>query len=121
LYSCYGTTDYVCTASCIRTMFCSRGTFGHALLKRGQIYFLKIWVFSFYQYILPVVLFELETWSLTLREEYRLKVFENRVLRGAYETMRNEMIGDSTKFRNEMIHNLNSTQSTIRMIKSRRK
>jgi hypothetical protein len=39
-------------------------------------------------WILPVVLHEFETWSLTLREEHRLRVFENRVLRKIFEPMR---------------------------------
>jgi hypothetical protein len=43
--------------------------------------------------IFPVVLFEYGTWSLTLREEYRLKVFENRVLKRMSGTKRNEVIG----------------------------
>jgi hypothetical protein len=38
--------------------------------------------------ILPVVLYGCETWSLTLREEHRLRVYENRVLRGIFEPKR---------------------------------
>jgi hypothetical protein len=38
--------------------------------------------------ILPVVLYGCETWSLTLREEHRLRVFENRVLRGIFDRRR---------------------------------
>jgi hypothetical protein len=41
--------------------------------------------------ILPVVLYGCETWSLTLREEHRLRVFENRVLRGIFGPKRDEM------------------------------
>jgi hypothetical protein len=41
--------------------------------------------------ILPVVLYGCETWSLILREEHRLKVFENRVLRRIFELKRNEV------------------------------
>jgi hypothetical protein len=43
--------------------------------------------------ILPVVLYGCETWSLTLREEHRLKVFENRVLRKILGPKKNEEIG----------------------------
>jgi hypothetical protein len=43
--------------------------------------------------ILPVVLYECETWSLTLREEYRLMVFENRLLRRIFRLKRDEMTG----------------------------
>jgi hypothetical protein len=41
--------------------------------------------------ILPVVLYGCETWSLTLREEHRLRVFENRVLRRIFGPKRDEM------------------------------
>jgi hypothetical protein len=43
--------------------------------------------------ILPVVLYGCETWSLTLREERRLRVFENRVLRGVFGPKRDEVTG----------------------------
>jgi hypothetical protein len=43
--------------------------------------------------ILPVVLYGCETWSLTLREEHRLRVFENRVLRGIFGPKRDEVMG----------------------------
>jgi hypothetical protein len=42
---------------------------------------------------LPVVLYGCETWSLTLREEHRLRVFENRVLRGIFGRKRDEVMG----------------------------
>jgi hypothetical protein len=45
---------------------------------------LFLYYFKYRNIILPVVLFECETWSLTLREEHRLRVFENRVLRGIF-------------------------------------
>jgi hypothetical protein len=44
--------------------------------------------------ILPVVLYGCETWSLTLREEHRLRVFENRVLRGMFGPKRDEVMGE---------------------------
>jgi hypothetical protein len=70
--------------------------------------------------ILPVVLYGCETWSLTLREEHRLRVFENRVLRRIYGPKRDEMIGDWRKQQTEELHNLYSSPNIIRMIKSRR-
>jgi hypothetical protein len=60
-----------------------------------------------------------ETWSLTLREEHRLRVFENRVLRRIFELKRDEVMGGWRKLHNEL-HNLYSSPSIIRMIKSRR-
>jgi hypothetical protein len=44
--------------------------------------------------ILPAVLYRRETWSLTLREEHRLAVFENRVLRRIFGPKRNEVTGE---------------------------
>jgi hypothetical protein len=44
--------------------------------------------------ILPVVLYGCETWSLTFREERRLRVFENRVLRKIFRPKRDEVIGE---------------------------
>jgi hypothetical protein len=70
--------------------------------------------------ILPVVLYGCETWSLTLKEEHRLWVFENRVLRRIFESKRNEVTGGWRKLRNQELHNLYSSPSIIRMIKSRR-
>jgi hypothetical protein len=70
--------------------------------------------------ILPVVLFGCETWSLTLKEEHRLRVFENRVLMRIFGVKRYEVTGDWRKMHNEELHNLYSSPSTIRMIKTRR-
>jgi hypothetical protein len=70
--------------------------------------------------ILPVVLYGYETWSVTLKEEYRLNVFENRVLRRIFGSKRDKMIGGWRKLYNEELHNLYSLLNIIRMIKSRR-
>jgi hypothetical protein len=70
--------------------------------------------------ILPVVLYGCETWSLTLREEHRLRVFENMVLRRIFGPKRDEMIGGWRKLHNEELHNLYCSPSIIRIIKSRR-
>jgi hypothetical protein len=53
-----------------------------------------------------VVLYGCETWSLTLREERRLRVFEKRVLRRIFGPKRNEVIGGWKKLHNEELHNL---------------
>jgi hypothetical protein len=70
--------------------------------------------------IFPVVLYGCETWSLTLREEHRLRVFENRVLRRIFGPKRDEVTGDWRKLHNEELHNLYYSPYIIRMIKSRR-
>jgi hypothetical protein len=61
-----------------------------------------------------------ETWSLTLREEHRLRVFENRVLRRIFGPKRDEVMGEWRKLHNEELCDLYSSPSTIRIIKSRR-
>jgi hypothetical protein len=66
----------------------------------------------------PVVLYGCETWSLTLREEHRVRVFENRVLR-IFGPKRDEETGGWRKLHNEELHNLYSSPSIFR-IKSRR-
>jgi hypothetical protein len=70
--------------------------------------------------ILPVVLYGCETWSLTLREEHRLRVFEDRVLSRIFGPKRDEVTGDWRELQNEELHNLYSSLNIIRMIKLRR-
>jgi hypothetical protein len=70
--------------------------------------------------VLPVVLYGCETWSLTLREEHRLGVFENRVLRGISGPKRDEVTGEWRKLRSGELHNLYSSPDIIGQIKSRR-
>jgi hypothetical protein len=67
--------------------------------------------------ILPVVLYGCETWSLTLREEHRLRVFDNRVLKRIFGPKRDEVTGNWRKLHNEL-HNLYSSPSIIRVFKS---
>jgi hypothetical protein len=61
-----------------------------------------------------------QTWSLILREEHRLRVFENRVLRTIFGPKRDEVTGGWRKLHNEELHNLYSSPSIIRVIKSKR-
>jgi hypothetical protein len=70
--------------------------------------------------ILPVILYGCETWSLTSREEHRLGVFENRVLRRLSGPKWNEVTGEWRKLHNGELHNLDSSSDIIRQIKSRR-
>jgi hypothetical protein len=65
-------------------------------------------------------LYGCETWSLILREEHRLRVFENRVLRGIFGPKRDEVTGEWRKLHSEEFHNLYSSLNIIRQIKSRR-
>jgi hypothetical protein len=70
--------------------------------------------------ILPLVLYGCETLSLTLREEHRLGVFENRVLRRIFGPRRDEVTGGWRKLHNEELHGLHSSPSIVRVIKVRR-
>jgi hypothetical protein len=69
--------------------------------------------------ILPVVLYGCETLSLTLREEQRLKVFENRVLRKIFGLKRDDVTG-GWRMRNEELHGLYSSPSIVRVIKAKK-
>ena len=70
--------------------------------------------------ILPGVLYGWETWSLTLREERRLSVFENRVLRTVFGPKRDEVTGEWRKLHNEELSDLYSLPNIVRVVKSRR-
>jgi hypothetical protein len=69
--------------------------------------------------ILPFMLYGCETWSLTLREEHRLRVFENRVLRRIFGPQREED-GPWRKMHNDELHSLYTSPNIVRVIKSRR-
>ena len=69
--------------------------------------------------ILPVLNW-CETWSLTLREEQRLRVSENRVLRRIFVPKRDEVIREWRKLRNEELNDLYFSPSVVRVIKTRR-
>jgi hypothetical protein len=70
--------------------------------------------------VVSVVLYGCETWSLALREEHKLKVFENRVQRRIFGPKRDEVTGEWRKLHNEELRDLYSLPSIIRIIKSRR-
>ncbi|KAJ4426655.1 hypothetical protein ANN_26453 [Periplaneta americana] len=70
--------------------------------------------------ILPVVLYGCETWTLTLREEHGLRVFENKVFRKIFGAKRDEVTGEWRKLHNTELHALFSSPDIIRNIKSRR-
>jgi len=71
--------------------------------------------------ILPVVLYGCETWSLTLREEPRIRVFENRVLRRIFGPKRDVVTGEWRKLYNEELNVLYSSPNIVQVTKSRRK
>jgi len=70
--------------------------------------------------ILPFVLYASETWTLKLREERRLRVFENRVLRRIFGPKTDEVTREWRILHNEELNDLYSSQYTVRVIQSRR-
>jgi hypothetical protein len=71
--------------------------------------------------ILPVVLYGCETWSLTLREEHRLRLFENRVQSRIFECKRNEITGKWRKLHSGELHSLYLSANIIRQFRPRRR
>jgi hypothetical protein len=67
-----------------------------------------------------VILYGCETWSLTLRKEHRLRVFENKLLRRVFGPKRDEVTGGWRKLHNEELRDLYCSPSIIRIIMSRR-
>jgi hypothetical protein len=70
--------------------------------------------------ILPLVLYGRENYSFSLREEHRLKVFENRVLRRIFGRKREELTADRRRLHNEDLHNFYPSPNIVRVMKSRR-
>jgi hypothetical protein len=70
--------------------------------------------------ILPVAFYGCETWSVTLREKHRLRVFEKRVLRRIFGPKSDEVTGEWRKLHSGELHNLYSSPDIIRQIKSKR-
>jgi len=70
--------------------------------------------------ILPNVLYGYETWSLTLREERKLRVFENMVLRRIFGPRKDEVTGEWRRLHNEKLNDLYSSPNIVRVINSRR-
>jgi len=75
---------------------------------------------NIYRNIILPVFYGCEAWSLILREERRLRLFEKRVLRGIFEPKRDEVTGDWRKLHNEELNDLYYSSNVVRVIKSRR-
>ena len=70
--------------------------------------------------ILSLVLYGCETWSLTLREERKLRLLENMMLRRIFGPRRDEVTGEFRRLHNEELNDLYCSPNIVRMIKSRR-
>ena len=80
--------------------------------------YLKIKIYK--TIILPVILYGCEIWSHTLREEQRLRVFENKVLRRVFGPKRDEVTGEWRRLHNEELNDLSSLPNIGRVVKSSR-
>ena len=87
--------------------------------RDGQYVSKNVKVKTFSNVILSFVLCGYETWSVTLREERRLRVLENRVLRRIFELKRDEVTGEWRGLHNEELNDLYCSANIIRVIKSR--
>jgi hypothetical protein len=94
------------------------GRYGNIKVCIKEIKNVKVKIYK--SVILPVVLYGCETLSLTLREEHRLRVFENWVLRRIFGPKRDEVTEGWIKLHNEELHGLYSSPSIVRVIKARR-
>jgi hypothetical protein len=94
--------------------------FSYASLLSSHLLSRNVKVKIYKTTILPVVLYGCETWSLTLRKEHRLMVFENRVLRTIFGTKRDGVTGEWRKLHNEELQNLYLSPDIIRQVTSRR-
>jgi len=94
------------------------------LLSFGAEYFVSSLLFKILKIkiyrtlILPVVLYGCETWSLALREERRLRVFENRVLRRIFRAETDEVTGEWRKLHSKELNDLYCSPNNVRVIKS---
>jgi hypothetical protein len=111
-------TDQNCVHEEIKSRLNSGNACYHSVqsLLSSCLLFRNVKVKIYRTVILPVGLYGCETWSLTLREEHRLRVFENRVLRRIFVPKRDEVTGEWRKLHIEELHNLYSSPDIIRQV-----
>jgi hypothetical protein len=89
-------------------------------LLSSSLLFKKLKIKIYRTIIMPVFLCGCETWSLTLREERRLRVFENMLLRKVFGPKRDEVTEEWRKLHNEELGDLYPLPNIVRVVKSRR-
>jgi hypothetical protein len=104
-----------------RRLICGDGCF-HSVqnILPSRLLLNNVKIRTFKTIILPEVLYECEIWSLTLREERRLRVSEKRVLRRIFGPKRDKVTEEWRKLHNEELRKLYSSPSIIKIIKSTR-
>jgi hypothetical protein len=114
-------TDQNCMHEEIKRRLKSGNTCYHSVqsLLSSHLLYRNLKVKIYKTIFLPVVLYGCETRSLTLREDHRLRVFENRVLRRISGPMRDEVMGERRKLHSGELHNLYSSSDIIMQIQSR--
>jgi hypothetical protein len=124
-FKCLGTTltDQNCMHKEIKSRLNSLNACYHLVqnLLSSHVLFRDIRVKMYKTIILPVVLYGCKTWPVTLREEHRLRVFENRVLRRIFGPKRDEVMGEWDKMHIGEHYNFYLSPNVIRQFKSRRK
>jgi hypothetical protein len=113
----FGTT--ITNQNCIHEQTKSRLKSGNACYNSVQIllYSKNIKIKMYRTIILSVVLSGCETWSLTLREERRLTVFENWALRRIFGPRRDEVTREWRKLHNEELNDMYSSPNIVRVVK----
>ena len=106
----------------IKSRLKSRNTLYHSVqnLLSSSLLSKNLKIKIFRTVILPVVLYGCENWSLTLREEHRLRVFENRVLGRIFGPKRDKVTRECRKLHNEELNDLYSSPNIVQVVKSRR-
>ena len=115
-------TNHNSIAEEIKSRLRSRNTCYHSVqnLLSSMLLSKNLKIKIYITIILPVVLYGRETWSRTLREERKQRVFENIVLRRIFGPRRDEVTGEWRRLHNEELNDLYSSPNTVRVIKSRR-
>jgi hypothetical protein len=106
----------VANQNCILEEIKSRLNSGSTCYHSQQIFFSSCLVSK---NIILLVLYGFETWYLTLKEEHRLRLFKNRVLRRIFEPKRKEVVRDQRGLHNEELRNFYNSPNIIGVIKSK--